>query len=412
MTSPAVVLEIVDGPAAGRTFRFRNQDSFIVGRAESATLQLADDSHLSRNHLVIEIDPPNCQVLDLSSANGTFVNGERIKERWLVDGDTICGGQTQIRIRIEEGTSDPLASTRVMSDASMLSETMVSDPLPLHVGKWQLHEQIGAGSMGVVHRAVHADTRELAAIKLVAPSVQFDDNVLKTFVREASVLRTLNHKRIVQFIDTGIESGHLFLIMEYVPAIDLGARLSQLSTATRIRVSCGLMRQILDGLEYAHSRGVVHRDVKPGNVLVAEHDRGLRAKLGDFGLAKNFLEAGLSRFSCGNEIKGTLSYMAPEQVANSRYATPRSDIFSVGATLYTLITERGLYDGASRNDDIETILRRGPVPLQQRMPSAPAEVMSIVSKALAYDPADRFESADAMREALTAFVERTSSTRR
>ena len=227
-----------------------------------------------------------------------------------------------------------------------------------------------------------------------------NDVALKSFVREASVLRLLEHKRIVRFIDTGVECGHLYLIMEYVDAIDLQETLRQMSQSGRIRIACGLMRQVLDGLSYAHDKGLVHRDIKPRNVLVSQQDKGLKAKLADFGLAKNFLEAGLSRFSCENEIKGTLNYMAPEQVANSRYATPHSDLFSVGATLYTLITSQPLYDDCDRSAPIAKILQDGPIPIEKRLPNIPAELKNILRCALAFEPANRFRNADEMREAL------------
>ncbi len=133
---------------------------------------------------------------------------------------------------------------------------------------------------------------------------------------------------------------------------------------------------------------------------VSQQDKGLKAKLADFGLAKNFLEAGLSRFSCENEIKGTMNFMAPEQVADSRYATPQSDLFSVGATLYTLITSQPLYDDCDRSAPIAKILHDGPIPIEKRLPNIPAELKNILRCALAFEPANRFRNADEMREAL------------
>ena len=171
-----------------------------------------------------------------------------------------------------------------------------------------------------------------------------------------------------------------------------------------VGIACGLMRQVLDGLSYAHDNGVVHRDIKPRNVLVSQQDNGLKAKLADFGLAKNFLEAGLSRFSCENEIKGTLHFMAPEQVANSRYATPQSDLFSVGATLYTMITDRPIYDDSDRKASLNDILVRGPVPIESRVPEVPAELSALLRRALAYEPSRRFRNADELRDALTSLA--------
>lgn len=400
MPSPSVVLEFVDGPAAGKVFTFRGHETFVLGRSENSSVCLDGDLVVSRNHLQIEIDPPRCVVRDLKSANGTFVNGERVAERLLENGDTISGGKTSIRVRIEE-TDDPFLDVTDSADSLLsLAKTDLMEVPPASVGGYQLLEQIGRGSTGVVYRAVHQHTGEIAAAKLIAPSLISNDVIINSMIREASVLCRLDHKRIVKFIDTGVAGGHVFLIMEYVAAIDLPAVLRSLTTAARIRVACGLIRQVLDGLSHAHDLGVIHRDIKPRNILVSQHDGGLRAKLADFGLAKYFADAGLSRFSGENEIKGTLSYMAPEQVENSRYATPKADLFSVAATLYTLISDAQIYDCSDGRISIDTILGNGPTPIQRHLPHAPSELVQVLNRALAHDPEARFENAAEMRDAL------------
>lgn len=403
MASATVILEVVDGPASGRVFRYLQQDLFLLGRSDSADLCLADDSHLSRNHLRIEIDPPHCVVTDLQSANGTFVNGERIAERTLVDGDTISGGQTLIRVRIgdDEGSSELLAE---FADVNPPADTVVMELPPTHVGGYQLTQQLGQGTMGVVYRAMDPSSGALTAVKLLSPAIAASEKSTQAFLREAAILQQLDHKRIVRFISSGVEQGHLYLIMEYIDAIDLTATLNALSLPSRIRIAAGLLRQILDGLDYAHDRGLVHRDIKPRNILVCRRDTALKAKLADFGLAKNFLEAGLTRFSCDNDIKGTLNYMAPEQVENSRYATPASDIFSCGATLYTLISGLPIYNLKNSDESLDVILRKGPVPIADRIPEAPTELIDVLNRALAADPIQRFQSAADMRMALNVLA--------
>jgi len=401
MPSPSVVLEIVDGPAAGKVFTFRRHDTFLLGRSESSSLCLDDDLVVSRNHLQIEIDPPRCFVRDLKSANGTFVNGERIDERWLENGDTISGGKTCIRVRIEETDDQALDFSDANDSLLSLAKTDLMELPPANVAGYQLLEQIGSGSTGVVHKAVHQQTGEIAAVKLIALSRTTDDLILNSMIREACVLCRLDHKRIVKFIDTGVAGEHVFLIMEYVATVDLMAILRRMTTSARIRVACGLIRQVLDGLAHAHDLGVIHRDIKPRNILVAQQDGGLRAKLADFGLAKYFAEAGLSRFSGENEIKGTLSYMAPEQIENSRYATPKADLFSVAATLYTLISDAQIYDCSDGQISIDNILRNGPTPIRRHVPDVPSALLQVLNRALTHDPNARFANAAEMREALT-----------
>jgi serine/threonine protein kinase len=398
MPSSMITLEVLDGPAAGRVFCYRGQDTFLLGRSDLAQLRLLEDVHLSRNHFRIELNPPYCVVEDLASANGTFVNGERVMRRDLVNGDTICGGQTRILVRIEESQENEPALWQSQGSIS-LGDTASMFALPGVIGGWQLLDQIGQGSSGTVHRAIHSETGQVAALKMIAKH-ELDPDSQRVFLREASVLKSLNHKRIVRYLDAGVSEQFLYLAMEYVPELSLEELWKQSLKKDRVRIFCGLIRQILDGLQYVHQQGVVHRDIKPRNILISRQDQGLKARLADFGLAKCFRTAGASGITASHEIKGTVSYMAPEQLADSLRATPRSDIFSVGATLYTLLTSCSIYDASS--ESIDQIVQRGPVPILKRLPDCPAEVAAIVERALKRDPAERFETAQQMREALTA----------
>lgn len=401
MPSPAVVLEIVDGPAAGRVFTFRSHDTFSLGRSDTSSLRMDDDLVVSRNHLQIEIDPPRCCVRDLNSANGTFVNGERVSERPLKNGDTISGGKTLIRVVIQETGDDPLECLDASDAYVSLAKTDLMELPPASIRDYVLAEQIGCGTMGVVYRAIHLRTREVVAIKLIAPAMIADEVVVRSMIREAAVLRQLDHKRIVRFIDAGIEGNHAFLMMEYVASIDFMTLLRNMKSEARVRVACGLMRQVLDGLQHAHDCGMIHRDVKPGNMLVSRTDDGLRAKLGDFGLAKSFMNAGSSKFSGENEIKGTLRYMAPEQIEDSRSATPKSDIYAAGATLYALVCDAPMYDCSDGRISIDAVLRKGPIPIEHHLADAPAKLVEILDRALQYHPGARFSTAVELRASLT-----------
>ena len=190
------------------------------------------------------------------------------------------------------------------------------------------------------------------------------------------------------------------MAMEFVEAIDLEEALSKLSLKKRIKVSCGLIRQVLDGLQYAHDEGLVHRDIKPSNLLVSQDGEHLNARLADFGLAKSFAESGMSRISSEHEIKGTLCFMAPEQIVSSREAKPVADLFSVGATLYNMISGRQIYDLNDHKMPISTILNDGPVLFRERVPEAPSSLCRFIGKALAHDAEDRFGSALEMRAKL------------
>lgn len=397
MSSEKVILEVTQGPHEGLVLTYDTQDSLLVGRSGKAHLHLDGDKHISRNHCLIEVRPPDCYVVDLNSANGTFVNDSRITDCWLKNGDTIRGGQTQITVRLRgrQNSDGATGKAPVDPDASLFQAKMQKQ-----IGGFQIQDEIGSGTMGVVYKAKHIPTGRIVALKIVLPGMEVSETAQQTFIREVGILCRLRHKRIVRFFEAGSFDGRLFMAMDYVDVIDLEDTLAALPIGKRINVACGLMRQVLDGLQHAHDEGLVHRDIKPKNLLVSREGDRLNARLADFGLAKRFADVGMSQISNQQEIKGTLCFMAPEQIINSRYAKPQADIFSVGATLYSLISGEQIYDLSDHRTPIAIILNDGPVPLRKRSPEIPDALCRLVDKALSYDMEDRFQSAREMRDEL------------
>ena len=405
MSTPRVVLRVIDGPHAGRVFEFDQHDSLLAGRAIEAQLCLNKDQHFSRNHFRIEIAPPDCRLIDLESMNGTFVNGERVDSAWLRNGDTISGGHTQIQVRVEGSTELELTPAVEHTVIGFFNET---EETATRFGDWYLDSELGRGAMGIVYRA-HNSQFERVALKVIAPRQKGVETAAACFVREANILRQLNHKRIVKFVDGGLHEGSIFLAMEYIPTIDLKKFLKTFSIETRMRAVCAIMSQVLDGLHYAHEQNFVHRDIKPRNILVSYEDEKLRAHIADFGLAKNFMEAGLSQISGENEIKGTLPFMAPEQIISCRYAKPSADIFSCAATAYTLITGKRIYDLENHKTPIAAVLNQGPIPIRDRNPAVPKTLAAIIHRGLERDPERRYSSAADMRRALQAYTRKKAN---
>jgi serine/threonine protein kinase len=406
--SVRVALEVVSGPHQGAHFEFDRYDTFLVGRGSWSHLCLQDDLHFSRHHFRIEIRPPDCYLVDLGSRNGTFVNGNRINATFLRDGDVISGGKTEIRVSV--GGPKPrtpvdsptvlgaFKSTITTSDKGSTKTTDGKFAAVRDIPGYELQEEVGNGSMGIVFRAIHSATAKPVAIKVIAPRQSASDAAMQLFVREASLLGRLNHPHIVQCLDFGYTAGQLYLIMEYVPAIPYESVLEEQRSA-RTRVACAIICQVLRALAHAHEMSIVHRDIKPENVLLWRTGRKLNAKLADFGLAKNYAYAGLSEISRLGDIRGTIAYLAPELVIDCRQARPAGDIYAVGATLYRYLTNEFPFDFGDRNK-LAVVLEDDPVPLKQRAPEVPTAVAEIVHRALAKDPAARFASATAMLAAL------------
>jgi serine/threonine protein kinase len=178
------------------------------------------------------------------------------------------------------------------------------------------------------------------------------------------------------------------------------------STGGRIEIgrATALFDQVLDALGHAHAQGIVHRDMKPHNVLLTTDGAGREiAKVTDFGLARHFESTGCSGLTRTGNRRGTLAYMAPEQLLDARRADPRSDLYGTAAALYRLLTGCGLWNEKPNGDDpLLLVLNQPPVPIQQRRGDVPAPLAAVIHKALARDPRDRFANAAEMRAALRA----------
>jgi serine/threonine protein kinase len=287
-------------------------------------------------------------------------------------------------------------------------------PGVLDIPGYSLVKKLGQGGMGVVYEATRRDTGERVAIKTIVPAPGTADRSIQLFRREMKLLAQLEHPRIVRFIDSGEHAGQLFLVMDYVECVDLKAAVSPLTPKRRIDVYCGIICQVLEALEYAHQRKLVHRDVKPGNILVSRSGRRLYAKLADFGLAKNFEMAGLSQLTADNELRGTPAFMPWEQLRNSRYAKPAVDIYSIAATLYFYLTGHAPGHTAPQRGPLLgiTSIFRGAGRSATDSPAAasacdfssiPEGLAIVLGKALSSEPKQRYATASAMREAIMAY---------
>jgi serine/threonine-protein kinase len=402
----SLTLEVIAGPAQGARFEFDRPTRFLVGRAPEANLQLLDDAHFSRQHFVLEIDPPACSLRDLGSSNGTFVNGHRVTQCNLNDGDIISGGRTRMRVSL--GTTAPTVNPATATAPSgtwppIPHEEMpasVRTPLTILVPGYDIERLLGQGGMGAVYLARRQGTGQRCALKVILPESAADERSMKLFLREVSVLSQLDHPRIVRFHEIGMHSGQFFFAMEYVETVPLRDELDRLPPAERVATACALICQVLEGLGYAHARGFVHRDVKPANVLVSREASGLSARLADFGLAKNFENAGFSGMTREGDLLGTIPFMAPEQAERARFARPAVDLYSAGATLYHFLTGCLPHDFSKPSNPLTVIQHDRPISPRHHCDWLPDGLCAVILQALARDPADRFATAEAMREAL------------
>jgi serine/threonine-protein kinase len=240
-------------------------------------------------------------------------------------------------------------------------------------------------------------------VKTIKPAVAGTSKQIDRFLREADILRALRHPNIVAFREMGDAAGTLYFAMDYVPGRNAGEIL-QAEGPMGVSRAVRLMCPVLEALDFAHSQGFVHRDVKPANVLVTDEGGTETTKLADFGLARLYHSSHLSGLTLTGEVGGTLAFMAPEQITNFREAKPAADQYAAAATLYNLLTGCDVYDFPKKREQaFLMILEREPVAIRKRRRELPLDLARIIHRAFKKDPEKRFANAKAMRMALLKF---------
>jgi serine/threonine protein kinase len=250
-------------------------------------------------------------------------------------------------------------------------------------GRFRLEAEVGSGGTGTVHRATDEQTGELVAVKLLAVQDTLD---VARARREAQALAQLSHPAIVRYIESG-EQGELFLAMQWIDGVTVGDRLS--TTGFTLRETIAMVRRVAEALAAAHAVKIVHRDVKPSNVLLPR-GQAAQAMLIDFGIARPADDRTLTRTGIA---LGTPGYMAPEQARGDRELTPAVDVFSLGCLLYECATGRPAFSGTMRAAVLTKILFGHPEPFEALCSEAPRRLADLVERMLDKVPHARLASA-------------------
>jgi len=268
--------------------------------------------------------------------------------------------------------------------------------------RYQLGRVIGRGGMATIHEAMDLRSERPVAVKLLRPEAAADADLADRFRREALAATVLHHPNIVACLDTGTDDGQPYLVMDLVDGEDLAARLKRggrLAPAYAARIGLDVAR----ALGVAHVRGIVHRDVKPGNILLASDGRAL---VTDFGIARLAADAEAAR---PGTTLGSVHYFSPEQ-AKGATTTPASDVYGLGLVLYEALTGARAFSGDTT--DAIALARIGAIPPSPRAvrPEVPADLDGVVRRALAPEPADRYANGNAMAAALEAAIHAADDT--
>ncbi len=471
-----ICLEIVKGPERGRVFTLAEPTTAIAGRGPDARFRFSEaDPYISRRHFLLELSPPKAYFRDLDTAtNPSKINDLYVEAAELADGDVIEVGYTHLKVSLraamvrEEPPPPPAPSVEPLPEPSRLQFL----PVVCGCGRdltaqansdgraWELREVVdyvcerclpkkekfasptvndytlikllGEGGMGSVYLAHHRPTARVVALKKMKIA---DKQLGARFEREIRLMRQVAHPHVLRCFDSGQarDTGQPYLVMEYAPYGSLDQTLIKNNGALPEATAVRYIVQALRGLAHIHQAGIVHRDLKPENLLLKQDPSGeTSVKIMDFGLAREFARVGGSVLTRVGQAMGTLLYMPPEQIKDAHGVREPADIYSLGVTLYHLLTGkypfnfptpldvlRFLMENRGQVSSPDEALRRmmmlkklktpylivledEPIPIRQRKPDISAELAEIVARAMSKPLSQRFQRATDFQRALEA----------
>ncbi len=352
-------LAIENGRAKGKRVEIPVDGELIAGRDPSAPLRLPDVM-VSRQHFRVAHRAEGVTVEDLDSQNGTFLNDRRVE------------GSATMRVGDVLRAGDTMLSLLEVESKGLIGKELAG---------YRVLERLGAGGMGTVFRATQLSLGREVAFKVLSSRLIEDTTFVDLFFKEARAAGALNHPNIVAVYDVGREKGLYYLSMEYMPkgsVQDLLDREGKIAWTDAIRI----VRDAARGLDYARQKQIVHRDIKPDNLMIAEDDA---VKIADLGLAHNLAESG-----DGSEgIIGTPHFISPEQ-AQGKKVDVRSDLYSLGASFYRMVVGRNPFHGRKVRDIIVAQVKEMPMPAHEADATVPREVSAVIERLMQKDPDDRY----------------------
>ena len=378
-------LRVIAGPDDGRMFNLDEGQKMLIGRSEKTDTRLKD-LQVSRIHCEVKGAGGKIHITDNESVGGTFVNGQRVQEHTLKEGDVIQIGTTQLKVHLA-GIAD--ADTVVAAqkpakapavDASNLTGSTISN--------YEIGPRLARGKSGTVYKAKDTRDGRAVAFKVMHQGFADDEDDVQRFIRAMETARSLKHPNIVALYGAGKSGPNCWIAMEYVEGESLTKVIQRIGTVANMlewHYALTVAVHVARALEVAHEQHIIHRNVMPENILIPKGPT-LSAKLGDFMLAKALDGIKAKAITKPGELVGDLVFMAPERTRSDAAVDTRSDIYSLGATLYVLLTGRKPFEGKSMIDMLAKIRQEDPVPPKKYQLSIPDAFQDLVLKMMAKRP--------------------------
>jgi hypothetical protein len=415
-------LFVTEGKDVSLRFPLPDAGKVTVGRGAGVDVRL-NDEQVSRKHALIRIGPSGMAVFDLKSRNGVLINDVRIERAApLRPGDRLRVGDTIMVLerfdRAGRTATEPEPVTRYVClccGGFTIDTCKRCGPpylLPVFgIPGVTIEKKLGTGGMGAVFLARDLESDEMVAIKTAAFIGRPNHSKLTRFLREAKLPQQFTHGNIVRTIDTGsviarpplgalIEGQEpckaAYIVLEYVMGRDLREMVGK-DGPLEIKFCLRILLKVADVLAHAHEKGIVHRDIKPQNIMLNEH--GV-VKVMDFGLAKCYEESGLGDVTATGSSFGTPAFMAPEQIHDAKTVDHRADIFSFGATLFFVLAGRPPFKAPRLGDTLKQVLTMPAPRVEDFRAEVPRELSDIIHRCLAKTPEERFDTPALLQEEL------------
>jgi serine/threonine protein kinase len=396
-------LRAVAGPDQGRVFNLIDGTTLVVGRSEKSDTHLMDPS-VARLHCEVRCQGGEFCLVDLESINGTMVGGQRIQEHSLKHGEEIQVGNTRLKL-----FTSAVADTQTLQQAEKSSYALKIKPDEgVLTGTVLSHYELGAilarGGTGTVYKARNTRDGKDVAVKVLYADLARDEVKLRRFMRVMKAAVGLHHANLIALCGAGKQGDTCWFAMEYVDGESLSKLIERRGAGKALnwRHALAVGMQIARALEALGEKHIVHRNVAPENVIIRAKDKV--AKLGDMVLAE--LKDGVEPPTAlrPGELMGNVAYMAPERTRNDPEADIRADIYSLGATLYAMMTGKPPFEGTSLTELVTRIRQDDPIPLKRFQDELPDEFQDAVEKMLAKRPESRYQTPAQAARALERVV--------
>jgi serine/threonine protein kinase len=312
-------------------------------------------------------------------------------------------GETVIAVAIERAPAAPDESAqvreefaRLIFDANAPQQKKAARFIEQQVGGYIVEQEAGRGGFGAVYLARRIRDNQRVALKVMLSQVAVDKSNLEQFLREVRNISTLKHPHIVEIFDFGSAEGIFYFAMEWCDNGGVDRLIAEHKGKVPLPIAKPIILQALEALAHAHANGFVHRDLKPSNILLASAPGGVSARLADFGLAKSFEKAGMSGLTLTGNYAGTPYFIPREQIVDFKYVKPVSDVWSMGATIYNILTGQFPYEFAQGRDPINVLLNDNVIPIRQRDSAISKPLAHVIDRAIHRNVKERYPTAGEM----------------